>query len=306
MTLSWIYSVAMIIKGMVYEKEARLKETMRIMGLGTGTLWLSWFISSLVPFLISTGLLIALLKARFCPQFQEYLRNDKLWDNLDITRKGKIRCLFLSNLYSQSSVFPSSLFQWGDILPYSDPCVVFFFLMAFATATIMQCFLISTFFSKANLAAACGGLIYFSLYLPYVLCVAWRDRLNTKIRVFAVSKINTSLDIRGFSCIFHMHSAPVSSEFSLTRGLWLWLWVFFSVRRARFGDPVEQRPHQPYERRLLQPHHLHSDALCGCLHLLHCCLVHRSSVSWYANIWRMPFITYFKKRKWTLNRKRAD
>ncbi|XP_068174679.1 phospholipid-transporting ATPase ABCA1 isoform X2 [Antennarius striatus] len=136
MTLAWIYSVAMIIKGVVYEKEARLKETMRIMGLGTGTLWLSWFISSIVPFLISAGLLIALLKC-------------------------------------------------GDILPYSSPSVVFFFLTAFATATIMQCFLISTFFSKANLAAACGGLIYFGLYLPYVLCVAWRDRLNTKHKVLA-------------------------------------------------------------------------------------------------------------------------
>ncbi|CDQ86272.1 unnamed protein product [Oncorhynchus mykiss] len=63
MTLAWIYSVAMIIKGVVYEKEARLKETMRIMGLGTGQLWVSWFISSLVPFLVSAGLLIALLKA---------------------------------------------------------------------------------------------------------------------------------------------------------------------------------------------------------------------------------------------------
>uniref|UniRef100_A0A3Q2D7H1 P-type phospholipid transporter n=1 Tax=Cyprinodon variegatus TaxID=28743 RepID=A0A3Q2D7H1_CYPVA len=136
MTLAWIYSVAMIIKGVVYEKEARLKETMRIMGLSTGTLWLSWLISSLIPFLISAVLLIALLK-------------------------------------------------WGDILPYSDPTVVFFFLMAFATATIMQCFLISTFFSKANLAAACGGLIYFSLYLPYVLCVAWRDHLTSTHRVFA-------------------------------------------------------------------------------------------------------------------------
>ncbi|XP_047231681.1 phospholipid-transporting ATPase ABCA1 isoform X2 [Girardinichthys multiradiatus] len=136
MTLAWIYTVAMIIKGMVYEKEARLKETMRIMGLSTGTLWLSWFISSLVPFLISAVLLIGLLK-------------------------------------------------WGDILPYSDPTIVFFFLMAFATATIMQCFLISTFFSKANLAAACGGLIYFSLYLPYVLCVAWRDHLTFTHRVLA-------------------------------------------------------------------------------------------------------------------------
>ncbi|XP_061538807.1 phospholipid-transporting ATPase ABCA1 isoform X2 [Phycodurus eques] len=136
LTLAWIYSVAIIIKGVVYEKEARLKETMKIMGLSTGTLWLSWFISSLVPFLLSSTLLIAVLK-------------------------------------------------WGDILPYSNVIVLFFFLTAFATATITQCFLISTFFSKANMAAACGGLIYFSLYLPYVLFVAWRDRVTTTLKVFA-------------------------------------------------------------------------------------------------------------------------
>uniref|UniRef100_A0A672M4G2 P-type phospholipid transporter n=1 Tax=Sinocyclocheilus grahami TaxID=75366 RepID=A0A672M4G2_SINGR len=136
MTLAWIYSVAMIIKGVVYEKEARLKETMRIMGLSSGMLWLSWFISSYLPFLFSAGLLIAALK-------------------------------------------------WGDILPYSDPTVVFFFLAAFATATIMLCFLISTFFSRANLAAACGGLIYFTLYLPYVLCVAWREYLTSTHRILA-------------------------------------------------------------------------------------------------------------------------
>ncbi|KAK9966236.1 hypothetical protein ABG768_003359 [Culter alburnus] len=136
MTLAWIYSVAMIIKGVVYEKEARLKETMRIMGLSSGMLWLSWFVSSYLPFLFSAGLLIAALK-------------------------------------------------WGDILPYSDPAVVFFFLTAFATATIMLCFLISTFFSRANLAAACGGLIYFTLYLPYVLCVAWREYLTSTHRILA-------------------------------------------------------------------------------------------------------------------------
>lgn len=62
MTLAWMYSVAIIIKGVVYEKEARLKETMRIMGLNNGILWLSWFISSLIPLLISAGLLVMLLK----------------------------------------------------------------------------------------------------------------------------------------------------------------------------------------------------------------------------------------------------
>uniref|UniRef100_A0A3B5M8A6 P-type phospholipid transporter n=1 Tax=Xiphophorus couchianus TaxID=32473 RepID=A0A3B5M8A6_9TELE len=126
MTLAWMYSVAIIIKGVVYEKEARLKETMRIMGLNNGTLWLSWFISSLIPLLISAGLLVMLLKM-------------------------------------------------GNLLPYSDSGVVFLFLGSFGVVTIMQCFLISTLFSRANLAAACGGIIYFTLYLPYVLCVAWQD-----------------------------------------------------------------------------------------------------------------------------------
>ncbi|XP_019393966.1 PREDICTED: ATP-binding cassette sub-family A member 7 [Crocodylus porosus] len=134
MVLAWIYSVAMMVKGVVHEKEARLKETMRIMGLSRGTLWLSWFLSSLLPFLLSSGLLVLILKL-------------------------------------------------GDILPYSDPAVVFLFLAAFAVATIAQCFLLSTFFSRANLASACGGIIYFSCYLPYVLCVAWRDRVTFPLRV---------------------------------------------------------------------------------------------------------------------------
>ncbi|XP_053160051.1 phospholipid-transporting ATPase ABCA7 isoform X2 [Hemicordylus capensis] len=134
MTLAWIYSVAMIIKGVVHEKEARLKETMKIMGLSSTTLWLSWFLSSFIPFLISASLLVLILKV-------------------------------------------------GDILPYSNPAVVFLFLATFAVATISQCFLISTFFSRANLASACGGIIYFSFYLPYVLCVAWRNHITFPLRL---------------------------------------------------------------------------------------------------------------------------
>uniref|UniRef100_A0A8C5UIB8 P-type phospholipid transporter n=1 Tax=Malurus cyaneus samueli TaxID=2593467 RepID=A0A8C5UIB8_9PASS len=136
MTLAWIYSVAVIIKGIVYEKEARLKETMRIMGLDNGILWLSWFISSLVPLLMSAGLLVLILKM-------------------------------------------------GNLLPYSDPSVVFIFLSIFAVVTILQCFLISTVFSRANLAAACGGIVYFTLYLPYVLCVAWQDHISFSLKIFA-------------------------------------------------------------------------------------------------------------------------
>lgn len=63
MTLAWIYSVAMIIKGVVHEKETRLKETMKTMGLSNGILWLSWFLSSFIPFLLSSALLVLILKA---------------------------------------------------------------------------------------------------------------------------------------------------------------------------------------------------------------------------------------------------
>ncbi|KAL4826051.1 hypothetical protein H8958_017379 [Nasalis larvatus] len=136
MTLAWIYSVAVIIKGIVYEKEARLKETMRIMGLDNSILWFSWFISSLIPLLVSAGLLVVILKL-------------------------------------------------GNLLPYSDPSVVFVFLSVFAVVTVLQCFLISTLFSRANLAAACGGIIYFTLYLPYVLCVAWQDYVGFTLKIFA-------------------------------------------------------------------------------------------------------------------------
>lgn len=79
------------------------------------------------------------------------------------------------------------LAQMGNLLPYSDPSVVFVFLSVFAVVTILQCFLISTMFSRANLATACGGIIYFTLYLPYVLCVAWQDYVSFSLKMFAVS-----------------------------------------------------------------------------------------------------------------------
>lgn len=62
MTLAWIYSVALIVKGVVHEKEARLKETIRTMGLKYSIYWLSWSISSFIPLCISAFLLTAILK----------------------------------------------------------------------------------------------------------------------------------------------------------------------------------------------------------------------------------------------------
>ena len=51
------------------------------------------------------------------------------------------------------------------------------FFCCFTIATITQCFLISTFFNQANLAAVVSGIIYFLLYLPYTILVNYSSVL---------------------------------------------------------------------------------------------------------------------------------
>lgn len=76
--------------------------------------------------------------------------------------------------------------QGGRVLNYSDPLILFLFLLTFTTATIMQCFLLSVFFNHANLAAACCGIVYFALYLPHIFCFAWQDRITKDIKILVV------------------------------------------------------------------------------------------------------------------------
>lgn len=102
--------------------------------------WLAWFITSVVMMMITTVLLVAVLK-------------------------------------------------FGDILQYSDPTVIFVFFFVFTITTIMFCFLISVFFSRANVAAACGGLIYLTTYLPYVIITIFEGNVHKSHLIASVSKI---------------------------------------------------------------------------------------------------------------------
>ncbi|XP_012926503.1 retinal-specific ATP-binding cassette transporter [Heterocephalus glaber] len=131
--LAWIYSVSMTVKGIVLEKELRLKETLKNQGVSNAVIWCTWFLDSFSVMSMS---------------------------------------IFLLTLF----------IMHGRILHYSDPFIIFLFLLAFSTATIMQCFLLSTFFSKASLAAACSGVIYFTLYLPHILCFAWQDQMTAELK----------------------------------------------------------------------------------------------------------------------------
>uniref|UniRef100_A0A087XU94 P-type phospholipid transporter n=1 Tax=Poecilia formosa TaxID=48698 RepID=A0A087XU94_POEFO len=136
MVLAWVYSVSMVVKSIVLEKELRLKETLKTIGVTNGVIWSTWFIDSFFMMGTSTALLTAIIMG-------------------------------------------------GRVLNYSDPVILFLFLLSFTTATIMQCFLFSIFFNQANLAAACCGIIYFALYLPHIFCFTWQERITKDMKIMA-------------------------------------------------------------------------------------------------------------------------
>ena len=64
MSLGWMVSVGMIVRSVVREKEVRMKETMKVMGLSRGQLWVSWFITSFFTIFISVSIITMMLKVR--------------------------------------------------------------------------------------------------------------------------------------------------------------------------------------------------------------------------------------------------
>uniref|UniRef100_A0A674IDT4 ATP binding cassette subfamily A member 4 n=1 Tax=Terrapene triunguis TaxID=2587831 RepID=A0A674IDT4_9SAUR len=67
MVLAWIYSVSMIVKSIVLEKEMRLKEAMKNRGVTNGVIWYTWFLDSFIMMSVSVSLLTALITSLLSP-----------------------------------------------------------------------------------------------------------------------------------------------------------------------------------------------------------------------------------------------
>lgn len=121
--LSFTYTSLTIIRAIVQEKEKKLKEYMRMMGLSSWLHWTAWFLLFFLFLLVTVSFMTLL----FCVKVKK-----------DVA-----------------------------VLTHSDPSLVLVFLICFAISSISFSFMVSTFFSKANMAAAVGGCLYFFTYIPY-------------------------------------------------------------------------------------------------------------------------------------------
>ncbi|XP_029433384.1 ATP-binding cassette sub-family A member 3 [Rhinatrema bivittatum] len=121
--LSFTYTSLNIVRAVVHEKEKKLKEYMRMMGLSNWLHWSAWFLLFFLFLLISVFFVTVLFSVQVSKQ--------------------------------------------GAVLTNSDPSLVFVYLLVFSISTISFSFMVSTFFSRANVAAAAGGFLYFLSYIPY-------------------------------------------------------------------------------------------------------------------------------------------
>uniref|UniRef100_A0A8C7LC43 ATP binding cassette subfamily A member 3 n=1 Tax=Oncorhynchus kisutch TaxID=8019 RepID=A0A8C7LC43_ONCKI len=106
LVLSLTYTSLNIVRAVVQEKERKLKEYMRMMGLSNWLHWTAWFLMFFLFLAIS---------------------------------------MFFVTLLFCIKVSPN-----GAVLTYSDPTLVFVFLLVFAVATINFSFMISAFFSRGT------------------------------------------------------------------------------------------------------------------------------------------------------------
>ncbi|TKC51481.1 hypothetical protein EI555_020019, partial [Monodon monoceros] len=147
--LSFTYTSLSIIRAVVQEKERKLKEYMRMMGLSSWLHWTAWFLLFFLFLLVTVSFMTLL----FCIKVKKNVA----------------------------------------VLAHSDPSLVLVFLACFAISSISFSFMVSTFFSKANVAAAIGGFLYFFTYIPYFFVAPRYNWMTLSQKLFSCLLSNVAM-----------------------------------------------------------------------------------------------------------------
>ena len=86
----------------------------------------------------------------------------------------------------------------GRMLSQSDGSLVFVFLLLYIISTIMFSFLVSTFFYRANIAAAAGGILWFVTYIPYFFLAQSYNEMSRSSRIAACLDFNVAMAYGSF------------------------------------------------------------------------------------------------------------
>ena len=151
--LSFIFTVILTAKAIVYEKETGIKEAMKLMGMKPWIYWLSWYIKTFILLLPALLFMIVSYKIKL-------------------------------NVSGGSTV---------AIVDKTDPVLFSLFLLNYASTTITLMFVCTTFFKKANSAAAGAGIIFFVTYLPFIFISIRYEKMTLGDKLLALFVNNLAM-----------------------------------------------------------------------------------------------------------------
>nr|QUF59428.1 ATP-binding cassette transporter Abca3-2 [Brachionus angularis] len=144
--LSFIFTVILTAKAIVYEKETGIKEAMKLMGMKSWIYWLSWYIKTML--LLAPSLVFMIISFKI---------------KINLNSGGK-----------------------ASIIDKTDGFLFASFLFLYASSSITFTFLCTTFFKKANSAAAGTGIIWFFSYLPYIFISLRYEKMSLLDKILAL------------------------------------------------------------------------------------------------------------------------
>ncbi|XP_031346756.1 ATP-binding cassette sub-family A member 3-like isoform X2 [Photinus pyralis] len=113
------------------------------------------------------------------------------------------------------------------IFTFSNPIILFIFLVLFACSLITFSFAVSAMFSKANTAATFAGIAWFMLYAPYMAFQYKYDELSLAEKLLASLCSNSALAL-GMKLIVKMESAEIGLQ-------WYTIWTHVQGDDLLFG-----------------------------------------------------------------------
>ena len=91
----------------------------------------------------------------------------------------------------------------NSVFTYSSATALWFFLLTYSITTIMFCFMLSVFFSKADTASSVAGLIWFLIYIPYTFIHLNYDNISLTSKVALCFFSNTAMSL-GFNIVIQL------------------------------------------------------------------------------------------------------
>ncbi|XP_033223873.1 phospholipid-transporting ATPase ABCA1 isoform X3 [Belonocnema kinseyi] len=113
----------------------------------------------------------------------------------------------------------------GKILPKSDPVLVLVLFFDYIFSIVAFCYMISTLFSSASLAAVTSVVMFLLTYMPYIIVIAMEASMSLGYKLFICLSMSTSFS---YGCLY-----AVRREVQGTGLTWATIWEESSP-----GDPM--------------------------------------------------------------------